>query len=256
MEKVSKNLFYTINFFEKPSVTVDESEAEDIWTELTRGLYGSEYVKLVWDNIRNANTKEIIKKNIPKKKASMVDKLTPQIRIMDPKLPLGFEEIEREYVNPKFTADPTVFIYAKNPTSNEVGFKVINGKEHPFARLGNIMDKDSTIGAFYDAIPENETMIANDFMKLMVNGVMVHDLLGGRRLKAVISILTYEGYLKRTPKRLISRRGAFGYYKSSINHDGNEGESNGKSIESSFPTEPIVSRSPSITIGSKGGPVV
>ncbi len=122
------------------------------------------------------------------------------------KLPEGFEEITRAGADPKNAYKATTFVYAKNHTTGEYGFRVINkrGKKSPFNKIGKISDPHSLIGSFLRAIPIGKTMIKRELFALNVSNVTE-----GRRLKALVEILEHQGYLEK--KQLLERNGRYGY---------------------------------------------
>lgn len=133
-------------------------------------------------------------------------------------LPLGFIELHRESVNPKSSHHST-FIYAKN-SQGVYGYKIVNGKVSPFFKLGRIEDPKSQIGGFLRAFPRNEVLVRTDVLQLRPFGVYE-----GRKIKALLDILTKLGYLAKTDSPIMEKRNAYGYVRTAKN-DGLGGENN------------------------------
>lgn len=136
-----------------------------------------------------------------------LDKYTSMINSTKPiSFPRMYTEIGRRKCDPKGAYGKHTYVYAKH-VNGCYGFKVVNGMESPFYRLGRINEQDSIIGSFIRVFPTDKILIKYDILQLKVPNVTE-----GRRLKALLDILEIEGYLIKTP--LVDRRGKMGYKRS------------------------------------------
>lgn len=241
-------------------VNVDTEEVVRLYCVITDSLNKSKTVKLTHNDVidiipklndwleqydaRKEELQEIIDERksiskdspfsfeftVPTSLDSLVDKYKGQVKEMKYcKLPEGFTEFDRSK-EPGRNGEIHTYVYA-NDAKGVYGFKVLNGKESQFRRLGSVTDPTSSLGQLLRKMPNS----GQQFIKGDLQRFKIKNLAHGSRMKAAIHILEYMQYIKRTGVDP-SRRRAIAYYRTN-KRDGLEGESNGQTAVSSNPTE-------------------
>ena len=99
----------------------------------------------------------------------------------------GFHEIGRKPCDHRGLHKDSTYVLAKNNSTLEYGYKIVNGEESDFRNVGTLKDSQSLIGSFARrAIREGEFTKSEFMEKYSMNGT---------RLKAVLDILEIEEYL-------------------------------------------------------------
>ena len=236
--------YCNLHFNDNTHKIIDQDEAKQLYFALYEWLSSETGSKdlisqvLLSDKCNSKNgSLQPAAETYTKNYSSIIDKFKSDVQLAKSDLlPQGFKEIGRETHNLRESNTPITYVYAKHEKDGTYGFRVVNGEQYPFSKLGRVQDPTCPMGKFLRAIPKDQILVKNDFLKLEINGASVQNRLGGRRLKAITDILRIEDYIRRTPNRLAERHGAFGYFLNSIKCDELEVETNGISIESSNST--------------------
>ena len=165
-----------------------------------------------------ADGQRIIRHELPHTIRPSIDGLTRQRNLMLEKfttqiestrkvtLPRLYSEIGRKKCGPRSGYVNNTYVYAKH-VNGCYGFKIVNGKESSFFKLGTIKDPNSIIGAFIRALPSDKVFLKYDILKFKLSYVTQ-----GQKMKALLDILEIDGYLIKKP--LLNRRGKIGYKRS------------------------------------------
>lgn len=103
-------------------------------------------------------------------------------------IPVGFECIGIKQSQSRDGKSTHNYHYFKNKR-NEYGYLIKNGNTRPFVRLGNVNDRKSSIAQILRVSPKNNSFKKSYYVK---NNVTINN----QTVKAIVDILTLEGYLE------------------------------------------------------------
>lgn len=192
--KIRRKSVYEFEFPDGTLHEITEEQARDMISDLTQ---------LISTPYRLSTFREAAQMN-PDSKTVHLESYANSIKANP--LPKGFREIGRIATDPKSHRTAT-FVYGEDDSGN-LGFRVMNGRVYPFAKLGKVTDPSSSVGMFLRAFPDKSILLKRDFYNLpqFPQGWMT-----GRKLKALLDVLVIKGYVKPT-KPLLDEKGKIGYF--------------------------------------------
>ena len=157
------------------TMTLDDRQASVLYEQLKEKYQAEEELQ---------KEKQSLKINTLVQKASKLG----YIQYEDTIIPVGFERIGIKESQSRDGKSVHNYHYFKNKR-NEYGYLIKNGDTKPFVRLGKVDDDELPMGKILHISPRDSQFKKSYYVK---NKVTVNN----QTIKAVVDILTLEGYLK------------------------------------------------------------